>query len=80
MTADCPPLPHSRFLPRDCRPLHIIIDPDGHSQEFRPVFLPAGTTVFPLYHGADQDGWNGEIICRLDDGRHVAIEPENLPV
>lgn len=44
---------------------------DFHTSE--PVQLTAGTVVLPQYPLADQDGWNGEWLCLMPDGKELAI-------
>ena len=31
-----------------------------------------------LYNGADQDGWDGEIIVKTGNGQILAVKPEDL--
>jgi hypothetical protein len=44
----------------------------------KAIALLPGDTITVLYKAADQDGWDGEIICRLDDGRDVAVPRESF--
>ena len=44
----------------------------------RKVYLSAGHSVTFLYNGADQDGWNGEIIVRTGNGQILAVNPDDL--
>lgn len=44
----------------------------------RKVYLSAGHSVTALYNGADQDGWDGEIIVRTGNGQILAVNPDDL--
>jgi hypothetical protein len=43
-----------------------------------PVQLTAGTVVYPVYPLADQDGWDGEWLCKTADGRQIAMLGDKL--
>jgi hypothetical protein len=43
----------------------------------RFVMILYGDKIEPLYRGADQDGWLGEVICRYR-GNIVAVPPRCL--
>lgn len=58
----------------DCKA--SLIDRTDGSPLSWDVELTAGTAVTVLYAGADQDGWDGELICQLADGLRVAVKPE----
>lgn len=47
-------------------------------QPARPLTIAENTPVTFLYRGADNDGWNGELICRLSNGRDAAFEPGDI--
>lgn len=53
----------------------------GEPIEGPSQWVPSGRHLSPLYRGADQDGWQGEIICR-DPARGgnygLAIQPQAL--
>lgn len=42
-----------------------------------PWTIPQGAHVQPLYMAADQDGWQGEVIC-IHDGREFAVAKKDL--
>lgn len=44
----------------------------------RKVYLSPGHSVSRLYNGADQDGWDGEIIVKTGNGQILAVKPEDL--
>ena len=48
-----------------------------------PDYLPVHRKLTILHAGADQDGWNGEIIClhpAYGDGRCLAVPREMLRI
>ncbi len=42
------------------------------------ITLAANTPITILHHGADQDGWDGELMCRMENGHHAAFEPGDV--
>ena len=42
------------------------------------IALAANTPVIVLHRGADQDGWNGELICRLENGQNAAFGLDDI--
>lgn len=50
---------------------------NGITDEGRSVFVEYQSHVQILHKCADNDGWNGEIWCRIN-GVDMAIEPQNL--
>lgn len=43
-----------------------------------PVEIPAGTMLTVKQPLADQDGWNGEWLVELADGKQLAIQGDKL--
>lgn len=54
----------------DCQAMDI--------NSFRTVFLKAGHKVTLLHDGADQDGFDNEIIVETANGQKLAINKNNL--
>lgn len=63
-------LPAATVTVRDCAALDV--------DSLRMVAFNAGAKLAVLHAGADQDGWDGDIICRTADGRTLAFPKDSL--
>lgn len=44
----------------------------------RPVLVNAGAKLAILHPAADQDGWDGDVICQTRDGQVLAFPKDSL--
>lgn len=63
-------LPSATTTVRECRVIEVSILVPNIPLKRNVIYLPKGAHVEPLYKSADQDGHDGEIVCRY---RYIEI-------